>query len=124
MEWFTDAWAWLGHEVVHFGLRWLAAGAALMLGILLFGRNYKRRIAALENHIKASQPTVIVKEGGIYNHTEGDTHIHHHISGEVEIREPKAGRVIPLHVELPKASISGEWRPELEHVKADDPDRQ
>ena len=62
MEWIDRAWEWLGDEVVHFGLRWLVAGALAVLGVLVFGRGYKRRIAALEE--KANQPTVIQNFNG------------------------------------------------------------
>ena len=125
MDWLTDAWAWLGHEVMHFGLRWLVV---IVLGLIFggfFGKRYRDMKARIDN-LRADLDTlqagpdagyvVVVENGGTYTHSEGDTHIHHHISGKAEIREPKAGRVIPLHVEFPEAGITGEWQPDLERV--------
>ena len=51
-EFLKDPWGWLGSEAVEFGFRWLVMLAftlgAFVLGILIFGRGYKKRIAALE----------------------------------------------------------------------------
>lgn len=50
------AWEWIGHEALHFGVRWLVIGALAVLGVLIFGRGYKRRIAALEK--RAAAPAI------------------------------------------------------------------
>ena len=59
-EYIKDAWAWLGKEMVEFGLRWLvvlaASGVLLMFGALMFGRGYKKRIAKLEQKLEQQSP--------------------------------------------------------------------
>ncbi len=49
MEWFEQAWLWLGREIATFGLRWLVV-ALLMFG---FGGWYGRRYRALKNEVAA-----------------------------------------------------------------------
>ena len=52
-------WALLRDELVLYGLRYLLVGGAIVIGTLLFGRNYKKRIAALEEQLaerQAAQP--------------------------------------------------------------------
>ncbi len=63
-----DAWGWFGKEIAEFGLRWLVvvalSGVLSVLGILLFGRNYKKRIADLEGKLEQQSPvTVNVNQG-------------------------------------------------------------
>ena len=65
---FKDAWGWFGREIAEFGFRWLVAvilsAALAMLGTLLFGRGYKKRIAELERKIAQQSPvTVNVNQG-------------------------------------------------------------
>ena len=48
-----DAWAWIGREIVDFGIRWVIVGAFAVLGTLIFGRGYKRRIKALEDRARS-----------------------------------------------------------------------
>ena len=54
-EFLKDLWGWLGREAVEFGFRWLVMLAftvgAFVLGTLIFGRGYKKRIAALEARV-------------------------------------------------------------------------
>ena len=76
-DFFRDAWGWLGKEIVEFGFRWLVvviltAGFAV-IGTLLFGRGYKKRIAALE--ARASMPAI----HQTFNFNAGaDAHDHEH----------------------------------------------
>ena len=68
-----DIWGWLGQEIAKFGFRWLVVailwGAVTVLGALIFGRGYKRRIKALEDQARSSgvNTAVIVR---------GDVNIH------------------------------------------------
>ena len=59
-EFIKDPWSWLGREAVEFGFRWLVMLAftvgSVVLGALVFGRGYKKRIAALE--ARASMPAI------------------------------------------------------------------
>ncbi len=128
MAWITDLSEWIAHEITAFGVRWLVWGAIVMLGMLLFGRGYKKRIAALE--AKSQSPSIVLHKGATYNRVEGELHIHHHINGPVEIVQPKppVGRVIPLEVEFkegvviaeshdakligPDGEVKGHWRNE------------
>ena len=76
-EFLKDPWVWLGREAVEFGFRWLVMLAftvgAFVLGILIFGRGYKKRIAALE--AQASMPAI----NQTFNfNAETDVHDHDH----------------------------------------------
>ena len=57
-EQIKDAWLWLGKEITEFGFRWLVvaivSGGLAVLGALIFGRGYKRRIKALEDQARSS----------------------------------------------------------------------
>ncbi len=53
-----QVWGWVGREATAFGFRWLIVVGVAMIGTLLFGRNYKKRIAALEAQGR-SGPTVL-----------------------------------------------------------------
>ena len=91
MEWGQDAWAWLVREVAAFGRRWLLVGALAMLGALLFGWGYKRRLTALE--AKPSESTqVILQPGATYidfRGASGEWHLQ--ADGQVEVIS--AGRI-------------------------------
>lgn len=93
MEWLSVAWEWLGHEVLHFGVRWIVVGAIAMLGVLIFGRGYKRRIAALEAR---SPMQIIMQPGATYNDyrgADGKHHLHFDGQGEIVSSEPVPVRV-------------------------------
>ncbi len=100
----------------------VASGVLAVLGTLLFGRGYKRRIAALED--QTSQPTLVIHDGGTYNRVEGGQHIHYHISGPAEVIQPKptVGRATPLRVVVGLGEVEGQpiQGAEIERKKADD----
>ena len=100
MEWIDKTWELLAQEVVQFGLRWLVVGSLAVLGILLFGRGYKRRIAALE--AKADQPTVIQNFHGTVGQVvrvENDSLYQVTIEGKGEVVSPS-----PITILAGKAS--------------------
>ena len=96
MEWAQDAWVWFIQEVAAFGLRWLVVGVLAMLGVLLFGRNYKRRIAALE--ARASMPAI----NNIINFNTG-TYAHDH---DRQLREAIEAKTTQNLKEIDQASSS------------------
>ncbi len=60
--------AFVKDEIVLFGIRWLIlltlSGIGVMLGLFMFGRNYKKRIAKLEAKVNDQTPvTVNVNQG-------------------------------------------------------------
>ena len=64
-----DAWLWLGHEIAGFGIRWAIVVAIAMLGALIFGRGYKRRIKALEDQARSSGiNTAVIFHGDVNIH--------------------------------------------------------
>ena len=72
-EIFKDAWGWLGKEIVEFGFGWLVvlgfSGVSFVLGALIFGRGYKKRIAALEaRDISPGISQVIAVHGDVNVH--------------------------------------------------------
>ena len=101
MEWGQDAWAWLVREVAAFGLRWLVVGALAMLGTLLFGRGYKRRLTALE--AKPSESTqVILQPGATYNDFRGASgEWHLKADGQVEVISARRIPVQTLGITAP-----------------------
>ena len=102
MEWAQDAWAWLIREVAAFGLRWLLVGALAMLGVLLFGRGYKRRIAALEAKPDAESTQIILHPGATYNDFRGaNGEWHLHADGPIEIVSPRRIPVLLLEATAP-----------------------
>ena len=88
-EFLKDPWGWLGREAVEFGFRWLVMLAftvgAFVLGALIFGRGYKKRIAALE--ARASIPTI----NNIVNfNAETDVHDHdRQLRNAIETKTPQ-----------------------------------
>ncbi len=100
----------------------VASGVLAVLGTLLFGRGYKKRIAALED--QAERPSIVIHKGGAYNCVEGEQHIYYHISGPAEVIQPKptVGRAIPLRVKVSLGEAKGLpiQGAEIEHKKADD----
>ena len=73
---------------------WIIGGAVLgVLGTLIFGRNYKQRISALEK--SANQPPVQINlaPGATYQEIKGGTHTHITIEGGAEIKSPFPVRI-------------------------------
>ena len=93
--------AWIVREVAAFGLRWLVVGALAMLGALLFGRGYKKRIAALE--AKPSESTqVILQPGATYNDFRGASgEWHLKADGQVEVISARRILVQTLGITAP-----------------------
>ena len=109
MDLVSEAWRWLGREVVHFGLRWLVVGALAVPGVLLFGRGYKRRIAALEDSKK--KPTTVNIHDNFGNVIVGDDGLYHApFEGRGEISSPRPIRAFPLgaaaSARLPTARVA------------------
>lgn len=70
-----NLWGWLGKEIVEFGFHWLVVAilwvALTVLGALLFGRGYKKRIAELERKITQQSPvTVSINQGEAFDAEE------------------------------------------------------
>ncbi len=73
MDWLSDASAWITHEVLHFGFRWLGAVGLAVLGIMIFGWGYKKRIPLLEAKVEALEGQLRSGPQVLHVINQGDT---------------------------------------------------
>ena len=104
-DWVKYAWDWLGRELAGLGVRWLIVAVLTLpfCGWVGFRyRNMKREVEGLKERLDRAAPSIVLGEGATYNVVDGDQHVHYHLYGPAEVRQPKpkAGRVIPLRVDF------------------------